>query len=95
MIKFMDTITEKEEKIATEVNSPKVVVVHNDDFNTFDHVQDCLVKICKLDRYTAANKTLEIHHIGKSVVAEGDDSHLKKIKLQLRAQGLSATIENA
>jgi len=88
-----ETITKEE--IETKTAKPSVVVLHNDDYNTFDHVNECLFRICKLDPDKAWRCTLEVHHHGKSVVAEGDDEHLKKIKLCLRAEGLSVTIESA
>lgn len=89
------TITEVEVKETTSVGLPKVVILWNDDYNTFTHVQNCLVNICKMDSETAWKKTLEVHEKGKCVAAEGSDEYLKKIKLKLRAQGLSVTIENA
>lgn len=95
----MDTGTIEETDIETkttdDVGKPKVVILHNDDYNTFPHVEECLIRICKMDRHTAKKKTWEVHNRGKTVVAEGTDDHLKKIKLRLRAEGLSVTIENA
>ena len=38
---------------------------------------------------------ITVHTKGKCVVAEGDEDQLKKIKLKLRAEGLSATLEDA
>lgn len=90
-----ETIT-KEETITTPITaSPNVVICHNDDYNTFNHVIECLIRICKLDQTTAEKKTMEIHYLGKSIVAEGNDEYLKKIELCLRAEGLSATIEKS
>ena len=91
------TITEVEVEVEerTSVGDPKVVILHNDDYNTFDHVHKCLVNICKVDSETAWQKTLQVHEKGKCVACEGNDEYLKKIKLKLRAQGLSVTIENA
>jgi ATP-dependent Clp protease adapter protein ClpS len=81
--------------IKNSLHNPKVVICHNDDYNHFSFVTDCFIRICKMHRQTAEEKTLEVHQQGKSVVAEGDDEHLKKIKLRLRAEGLSVTIETA
>jgi len=87
-------ITKEKTKIDDNVGKPKVVILHNDDYNTFDHVIGCLMKICKMDKATAEKHTLEVHFKGKSRVAEGDDDKLKKIKLKLQLEGLSVTIEN-
>ena len=90
-----ETITKEKEKIEESTGSPKVVVLHNDDYNTFQHVHECLVRICKMESEKAWKCTLEVHYKGKSIVAEGSDEYLKKIKLMLRAEGLSVTLENA
>ena len=91
------TITEVEAGVEnkTSVGDPKVVILHNDDYNTFDHVHKCLINICKMDTDKAWECTLQVHEKGKCVAAEGNEEYLKKIKLKLRAQGLSVTIENA
>tara|TARA_R110000772_G_scaffold2410_1_gene8336 strand:+ start:50837 stop:51142 length:306 start_codon:yes stop_codon:yes gene_type:complete len=90
-----DIITKEKTKIENKTERPKVVVLHNDDYNSFNHVHECLIRICKLDPDKAWMCTLEVHYKGKSVVAEGSDEYLKKIKLCLRAEGLNVTIENA
>jgi len=89
------TITKKKSKTKDSTGRPKVVILHNDDYNTFDHVHSCLIKICKMDKETAWQHTLQVHYKGKTRVCEGSDDHLKKIKLKLQAQGLSVTIEDA
>jgi len=94
---MLNSDTETKEKLKTEnkIQKPKVVICHNDDYNTFPFVTECFIRICKMDKKTAKEKTLEVHYRGKSIVAEGSDEHLKKIKLCLRAEGLNVTIENA
>jgi len=88
-----ETITKEE--ISVETDKAKVVILHNDDFNTFNHVCSCLINICKHDYKTAWGLTIQVHEKGKAIASEGDDTHLKKIKLMLRSKGLSVTIENA
>lgn len=88
-----DTITKNKTEIEIKTSKPKVVILENDDYNTFDHVHSCLIRICKMDSEKAWQCTLDVHNKGKCVVAEGDDEYLKKIKLCLRAEGLIATIE--
>jgi len=87
--------TDKKTKETISVGKPKVVILSNDDYNSFDHVEDCLIRICKMDVTTAKRKTWEVHTKYKTVVAEGNDEYLKKIKLKLRAEGLSVTLEDA
>ena len=88
-----DTITKEETEIETKTKNPNVVVLCNDDYNTFNHVHECLIRICKMNSEKAWLCTLEVHIHGKSIVAEGDDEYLKKIHLSLRAEGLTALIE--
>ena len=87
--------TDIDTKVTTSVGKPKVVILHNDDYNTFEHVENCLIRICKMDANTAKQKSWEVHNKFKTRVAEGNDEFLKKIKLKLQAEGLTVTIEDA
>ena len=42
-------IEEELAEVLDEVTDRQKLVLHNDDINTFDHVIDCLVRICKHD----------------------------------------------
>lgn len=68
------------------------VILHNDDENTFDHVIDSLVDVCKHDTYQAEQCALIAHYKGKCDVKHGDISILKPIKDELVRRGLSVTI---
>lgn len=89
------TVTKDKTEVSDDTGKPKVCVLHNDDYNTFEHVENCLIKICKKTPEQAHLCALTVHFKGKCVVAEGSDDYLKKIKLKLRAQGLSVTLEDA
>jgi ATP-dependent Clp protease adaptor protein ClpS len=91
----MDTVVEEQKKTTSDINKPKVVILHNDDFNTFEHVENCLISICKMDIAHAKLCAIIVHTKGKCIVAEGDEDYLKKIKLQLKSKGLTVTIEDA
>ena len=43
------------------------LVVFNDDVNTFDHVIESLIKVCRHDSIQAEQCTLIIHYNGKSM----------------------------
>ena len=90
-----DTLTKEKTETKEQTDTPKVVIVHNDDYNTFDHVASCLIRICKHDHDTAWQKTIEIHQKGKSVVYDGSDDDLKLVKCKLQSEGLCVTIESA
>ena len=69
------------------------LIIYNDDVNTFDHVIDCLVKICKHEVHQAEQSALIIHHNGKCAVKNGEFEKLKPMCISLLDNGLNATIE--
>lgn len=69
------------------------LVLYNDDFNTFDHVIDCLVSICEHDPIQAEQCAFIVHYTGKCDVKLGVFSNLKPLKDALLEKGLSVTIE--
>ena len=68
----MSTEVEFEERVAVEDKTTlgKNLIIYNDDFNTFDHVIDSLVKVCKHEVIQAEQCTWIIHYIGKSAEKE-------------------------
>ncbi len=71
----------------------KDLIVHNDDFNTFDHVINTLIKVCKHDVHQAEQCTYIIHYKGKCAVKKGAYKELKPMKEGINDAGISATIE--
>jgi len=70
----------------------KVLVVFNDDFNTFEHVTSTLVKVCKHEKNQAEQCTLLIHYKGKCKVKEGSFSFLKPMREGITDAGINAAI---
>lgn len=68
------------------------LVVFNDDFNTFDHVANVLVKVCKHTREQAEQCTLIIHYKGKCAVKKGSFEELKPMCEAILDAGIQATI---
>ncbi len=93
----LDFETELEElvEVADEVDEGKVndLVVHNDDFNTFDHVINTLIKVCKHDATQAEQCTYIIHFKGKCAVKKGTFKELKPMREGICEAGIKATIE--
>jgi ATP-dependent Clp protease adaptor protein ClpS len=93
----MDTSWELEEELLVEEESdeqdPKKLVVHNDDFNTFDHVINTLIKVCKHDQHQAEQCTYIIHFKGKCSVKEGSYKQLKPMREGIAEAGIKATID--
>ncbi|MFY0608088.1 MAG: ATP-dependent Clp protease adaptor ClpS [Cyclobacteriaceae bacterium] len=71
----------------------KDLIVHNDDHNTFDHVINTLIKVCKHDAHQAEQCTYLIHFKGKCAVKKGSIKELKPMKDGITDAGISATIE--
>ncbi len=83
------------EKEFTETNNSKnkILVLHNDDYHTFDYVIDALMDICKHEEEQAVQCTYLVHYKGKADVKKGSYSFLKPMMTQLRQRDLKATIE--
>ncbi|MGD1936311.1 MAG: ATP-dependent Clp protease adapter ClpS [Cyanophyceae cyanobacterium] len=73
------------------------IIVLNDDFNTFQHVSQCLVKyIPHMSADKAWDLTLEIHHDGQAIVWVGPQEQAELYHQQLRREGLTmAPLEKA
>jgi ATP-dependent Clp protease adaptor protein ClpS len=84
-----DVLTAPEE-VAVE---DKQIVVYNDDFNTFDHVINSLIKVCKHDSIQAEQCTFLIHYKGKCSVKKGSYEKLEPMCTALLERGITAEIE--
>jgi ATP-dependent Clp protease adaptor protein ClpS len=86
------------EKIKERVRSKEVtsinneIIVYNDDINTFDHVIDTLIRVCKHTPEQAEQCSLIVHYNGKCTVKTGSLDKLKPQCTQLLEAGLSAEI---
>jgi ATP-dependent Clp protease adaptor protein ClpS len=69
------------------------LILHNDDFNTFDHVIVSLIDICHHDVHQAEQCAFIVHHNGKCDVRNGSYEELHLMKDQLTSKGLSVTID--
>ncbi len=68
------------------------LVVFNDDYNTFDHVIDTLIKICKHTPEQAEQCTWLIHYKGKCTVKFGTFDDLVPMRQGICERGISAEI---
>ena len=76
----MSTIFKEEEitDVLEDSDDPRNLVVYNDDFNTFDHVINTLIKVCKHEVHQAEQCTYIIHYQGKCAVKNGSKLHIIK-----------------
>ena len=91
----MATITKKktESKVEEILSKPYRLDLHNDDYNTFDWVITCLMKICKHDEEQASQCAHIVHFNGKCDVKYGDLETISEMKNKLKSAGLSVTME--
>jgi ATP-dependent Clp protease adaptor protein ClpS len=68
------------------------IVLYNDEVNTFDHVIDTLMRVCRHTAEQAEQCSLIVHYNGKCTVKTGEFKDLKPQCLQLLDAGLSAEI---
>lgn len=68
------------------------LVLHNDDFNTFDFVIDCLIDICGHTMEQATQCTMLVHYKGKCTVKTGNLDTLKSMNEKLLSKGLTSEI---
>lgn len=73
------------------------IIVLNDDFNTFQHVAECLLKyIPGMDSDRAWDLTNQVHHDGQAVVWVGPLEQAELYHTQLTRAGLTmAPLEKA
>ena len=91
----MGTTTKKQTKSKTEqiLSKPYRLDLHNDDFNSFDHVINCLMKFCGHELEQANQCAHIVHFKGKCDVKYGDLETISEMKSQLQNAGLSVTME--
>ena len=68
------------------------LVVFNDDVNTFDHVINTLMKVCRHTPEQAEQCTLLIHYRGKCTVKNGNFNFLKPMRDAICEEGIDARI---
>jgi len=77
---------------AVETTDLMDLVVFNDDVNTFDHVIETLIRVCKHSPEQAEQCTLLIHYTGKCAVKSGTFEFLKPMQEAICDAGIDARI---
>jgi ATP-dependent Clp protease adaptor protein ClpS len=75
-----------------DIADVKDLVVFNDDFNTFEHVIETLIRVCKHTPEQAEQCTWLIHHKGKCTVKNGALDELKPMREAICDAGIDAKI---
>ncbi|GAB3330387.1 ATP-dependent Clp protease adaptor ClpS [Marivirga atlantica] len=95
-MEYMSQHQYKEENEVLETISDEEIndlVVYNDDVNTFDHVINTLIKVCKHDSIQAEQCTWLIHYKGKCAVKKGSFVELIPFREGIVDAGINAEIE--
>ncbi|HSV88101.1 MAG TPA: ATP-dependent Clp protease adaptor ClpS [Bacteroidales bacterium] len=71
----------------------KDLVIHNDDFNTFEFVIETLIEVCNHEPEQAMQCTLIVHNNGKCVARTGDFTTLQPMHNAIIERGITSTIE--
>jgi ATP-dependent Clp protease adaptor protein ClpS len=84
--------TKRQTDVLEAVDVNNEIILYNDDVNTFDHVIDTLIKVCKHTAEQAEQCAILVHYKGKCTVKTGSFDELKPQCTQLLEAGLSAEI---
>ncbi|HLW41723.1 MAG TPA: ATP-dependent Clp protease adaptor ClpS [Flavobacterium sp.] len=83
----------EEVKVEELLGNQNVIVLFNDDVNTFDHVINTLVQVCKHDPLQAEQCAFIVHYKGKCEVKSGSMKELLPMCSALLDSGLNAEIQ--
>jgi len=86
----VEVLEEVQIKEAIGINNE--IVLYNDDVNTFDHVIETLIQVCKHTAEQAEQCAILVHYKGKCTVKTGSFDELKPQCTHLLEAGLSAEI---
>ena len=79
--------------VAEDIDKPKVLILYNDDINTFQHVIICLMKFMQFSMDKSEQIAITIHNKGSAFLKAGSNGELKPYKEVLCEYGLDARIE--
>jgi len=83
-----------ESQVEEILSSQYVLILENDDYNSFDWVITCLMKICKHEYEQANQCAFIVHHNGRCDVKYGDYDTISDMKDKLKNAGLSVTMDS-
>jgi len=86
------TETIEEVVFATDNVYKHHVILYNDDVNSFDHVEDCLMTICKKTYDEATRIAWEAHETGKAVCYTGSLEECETVGEALASEGLTVSV---
>ena len=70
-----------------------MVIVFDNDFNTFDQVIGILQKATGCSLEEAQMETWEVHHLGRSIVHHADQEECQRVAAIIRTIGIQVAVE--
>jgi len=89
--------TSRPQKIGSEETNSQnqaILVLHNDNINSFDYVMEMLVEVCDHSMTQAEQCATITHYKGKCEVRTGTLTEMKVLRFELIAKGLKASVDN-
>ncbi len=80
------------QKVSSRKLKAKSLFLINDDYNSFDHVVDCLTAICDHDPIQAEQCALLTHYKGSCEIMLAEKIDLEPVKKDLALYGLNVEI---
>jgi ATP-dependent Clp protease adaptor protein ClpS len=71
-----------------------ILILYNDDVNTFDHVIKSLVEVCGHDKYQAEQCAMLTHFKGRCDIKTGSKELLLSMNRTLKIRGLLSKVES-
>ena len=90
----LDLEVEFQQELDQLVQAPKTLIIHNDEFHSFDFVIETLIEVCGHEPLQAEQCTFIIHYSGKCAVKTDMFKKLQPVWAQVINLGLTATIED-
>lgn len=84
---------EEDISVLLEELEVKRLILHNDDYNTFDWVIETLMDVCGHSAEQAEQCAYIVHFKGKCQVKNGSEKEMKRLCNILLQRGLTATVE--
>jgi len=79
--------------VLDDIHLGRHLILHNDDFNTFEFVIESLIQVCLHTEQQAEQCAMIVHFKGKCAVKSGRDEVLRPMKDALIDRGLNATLD--
>lgn len=84
--------TEIEELVLDETKNSDRLILHNDDYNTFEHVISCMRIYLGMTFDQGYDVAITIHTKGHETIKEGDKEELEALYHLLQQEGLTVSI---